>query len=106
MIRDDTPVFITPVILQELLMGTSADDHFRDLKETLLAFSILTYPHVAAAVGAAELYRSARSKGVTVRKSVDCLIAWYAIEARLPVLHRDRDFDLLARVSDLSVVSV
>ena len=106
MIRDDAPVFITPVILQELLMGTSADDRFEELKETLLAFSILTYPHVVATVGAAELYRGARTKGVTVRKSVDCLIAWYAIEAHLPVLHRDRDFDLLARVSELSVVPI
>ena len=87
-------------------MGTSDVVQFGELKEVLLAFPLLVYPHIPAALGAAELYLDARKRGVTVRKSVDCLIAWYAIEARLPVLHRDRDFDLLARVSDLSVISV
>ena len=106
MIEEDAPVHITPSILQELLMGVSKDDQFAELKETLFAFPLLVYPHIAAALGAAELYRSARKNGVTVRKSVDCLIAWYAIEAELPVLHRDRDFDLLAEVSGLSVISV
>jgi predicted nucleic acid-binding protein len=50
---------------------------------------------------AAELYRTARRAGVTVRSSVDCLIAACAIRHRVGVLHVDRDFDALARVSPL-----
>jgi hypothetical protein len=50
---------------------------------------------------AAGLYRSARRAGFTVRSSVDCLIAACAIKNGLTVLHRDRDFPALARVSPL-----
>lgn len=106
MIRSDTPVVITPQILQELLMGVRRDEEAERLRRTLLAFDILEQNQVAAATGAAELYRTARRQGVTVRKSVDCLIAWQAMEAGLPVLHRDRDFDALSRVSELSVLRV
>ena len=67
---------------------------------------MLSFDPVQAAEGAAELYREARKKGVTVRRSLDSLIAWYAIQAELPVLHRDRDFDELARVSALQIVEV
>ena len=48
---------------------------------------------------AAELYRSARRAGVTVRSSVDCLIAACALRHDLTVLHVDRDYEALARVS-------
>jgi hypothetical protein len=50
---------------------------------------------------AASLYRAARRKGLTVRSSVDCLIASSALRHDLEVLHRDRDFPRLAKVSAL-----
>ena len=50
---------------------------------------------------AAELFRAARRAGVTLRSSVDCLIAACAIRHGLTVVHRDRDFSALARVSSL-----
>ena len=52
---------------------------------------------------AVDLYRSARRAGFTVRSSVDCLIAACALRSSLTVLHHDRDFDALARVSTLDV---
>jgi predicted nucleic acid-binding protein len=106
MIQDDTPVFITPAILQELLMGAPDEQQAHELRKTLLAFGMLHHDPVTAATGAAELYRAARHHGVTVRKSIDCSVAWEALKAGLPVLHKDRDFDLLSEVSDLAIVSV
>lgn len=50
---------------------------------------------------AIDLYRSARRGGLTVRSSVDCLIATCAIRHDLEVLHRDRDYTAIARVSAL-----
>jgi len=47
------------------------------------------------------LYRAARRQGLTVRSSVDCLIAACALRNGLTVLHRDRDYPLLAKVSGL-----
>ena len=52
---------------------------------------------------AADLYRSARRAGFTVRSSTDCLIAACALRHDLEVLHRDRDFPALASVSALRV---
>jgi predicted nucleic acid-binding protein len=49
----------------------------------------------------AQLYRTARRSGVTVRSGVDCLIAACAIRHGITVLHVDRDFTLLARASSL-----
>ena len=50
---------------------------------------------------AAELYRRCRQRGETVRKLIDCLIAAVAIRVGIPVLHNDRDFDVLARYTEL-----
>ena len=55
---------------------------------------------------AADLYRSARRAGLTVRSSADCLIATCALRNHLSVLHRDRDFPALAQVSPLRVRSL
>ena len=50
---------------------------------------------------AVDLYRTARKNGLTVRSSVDCLIAACALRHGIEVLHRDRDYGHLARVSAL-----
>jgi predicted nucleic acid-binding protein len=52
---------------------------------------------------AAILYRVARRRGLTVQRSVDCLIAATCLEAGAELYHNDRDFDSLARVSDLAI---
>ena len=52
---------------------------------------------------AAALYRRCRRQGETVRKLLDCLIAAVAIRAGIPVLHNDRDFDVLARHTELEI---
>ena len=53
---------------------------------------------------AAELYRRCRRRGETVRKLIDCLIAAVAIRAEIPILHNDRDFEVLARHTELQIV--
>jgi predicted nucleic acid-binding protein len=53
---------------------------------------------------AARLYRAARARGLTVRSTVDCLIATVAVRTAHPVLARDRDFDALAAVSELELI--
>jgi len=88
-------VYLCPVIIQEILQGIADEDHFHDIKEYLLAFPILQNDAVDMAIAAATLYRSLRKKGITIRKSNDCLIAQYAIQHSLKVLHQDRDLDLI-----------
>lgn len=94
-IKKDHTVYLCPVILQELLQGIPKNKQFQQIRDYLLAFKILNDDPIEMAISAAELYRSLRKKGITIRKSNDCLIAQYAIKHSLKVLHRDRDFDLI-----------
>ena len=97
----DEVVTCLPVI-QEVLQGFSDERAFRIARDAMFALPILESP-VSPGVyeEAVQLFRSARRVGVTVRSSVDCLIAACAIRHGIPVLHRDRNFSLLARVSSL-----
>jgi predicted nucleic acid-binding protein len=89
-------------IIQEVLQGFLDERAFRLAREAMLAFPIVESPLRSEIFEeAAQLYRSARRAGVTVRSGVDCLIATCAIRHGITVLHHDRDFSLLARISPL-----
>lgn len=57
-------------------------------------------------ISAAQLYRLCRKKGLTLRKTADCLIAQTAIEYDVPLLHKDKDFDRIASVSELKIFAM
>ena len=89
-------------VIQEVLQGFRDESAFRAAHEAMLAFPILEAPlSLPIFEGAVRLYRSARRSGLTVRSGVDCLIAACALKNGVEVLHRDRDFDALSRVSAL-----
>ena len=102
----DDIVTCLPVI-QEVLQGFGDERAYRVAREAMLALPAVESPLrmdlVEEAVG---LYRTARKRGLTVRSSVDCLIAACALRHDLEVLHRDRDFTAIARVSQLRQRSV
>ncbi len=103
---DDGAVVLCPPGIQEILQGIKNDSDFRQVKENLSGFEVLALDPVEAAYGAAALYRSIRRKGITIRKSNDCLIAFYAICCKAFLLHNDGDFDEIARFSLLDIVNV
>ena len=89
-------------IVQEVLQGFANARAYRLAREAMLALPRVESPlEEEVFVEAAELYRSARRAGITPRSGVDCLIATCGIRNDLEVLHLDRDFDHLARVSPL-----
>jgi len=89
-------------IIQEVLQGFREEHAFRVAREAMSALPILESPLSREVFEeAAQLYRTARRSGVTVRSGVDCLIAACAIRHGVTVLHVDRDFTLLARTSSL-----
>ena len=97
----DDIVTCLPVV-QEVLQGFTRDEDFRRGRDAMLALPTVESPMSAAVfLDAADLYHRARRAGVTVRSGVDCLIAACALRHDLVVLHQDRDYPALARVSGL-----
>jgi predicted nucleic acid-binding protein len=89
-------------IVQEVLQGFTRDLVFRDAREAMLALPIVESPmDERVYLDAVDLYRRARRAGITVRSGVDCLIAACAIRHGLAVLHNDRDYPAIARISEL-----
>lgn len=90
-------------VVQEVLQGFRDEGSFRTARDAMLAFPVVESPlRQSIFEEAVGLYRSARRAGLTIRSGVDCLIAACAIRNQLTVLHHDRDFDLLERVSPLA----
>jgi predicted nucleic acid-binding protein len=99
----DEIVTCLPVI-QEVLQGIDEARPFRLAKEAMFALPIVESPlRPAVFEEAADLYRRARRAGQTVRSGVDCLIAACALRHDLTIVHDDRDFTALSRVSTLRV---
>jgi predicted nucleic acid-binding protein len=89
-------------VVQEVLQGFRDERAYQVASDAMLALPLVESPIPRERfVEAVDLYRSARRAGLTVRSGVDCLIASCAIRHGLTVLHRDRDFAALARISPL-----
>lgn len=90
------------IILAEVLQGIRSDEDYIKTKKYLDDLIFLPMRQ-ATFIRAAEVYRSLRKRGVTIRKPVDCMIASVATEHDIPLLHNDRDFDYIAKYSNLRV---
>ena len=93
-------------VLQEILQG--GDDHpeWQGFTNDLLSMPSLDDPlPLEAFVEAAAIYRSGRRRGYTIRSTVDCLIAAIAIRHKARVWHKDRDFDAIARYTELRTIT-
>ncbi|MFO8074962.1 MAG: type II toxin-antitoxin system VapC family toxin [Actinomycetota bacterium] len=102
-IRAERPLAWTEPILYELTAGARSPRRAAELRALLVRGPILAVDGLQDWEAAAQLYRSARSRGLTVRSSIDCLIAAVALRTDSPLLARDRDFEALAQVSDLVI---
>lgn len=92
-----------PVIIQEILQGVKNDTQFSQLSNDLGKLMIFSNDPIESAIGAAQIYRNLRKKGVTIRKPNDCLIAYYAISNDVKLVHNDSDFDLIAQHTSLKI---
>lgn len=92
-------------IVQEVFQGLQPGPWNDDFQQAFLALPCLSDPlPLRTFLQAAEIYRLGRWKGYTIRSSTDCLIAAVAIEQRVPVWHRDRDFAAIARYTGLQTI--
>ncbi len=86
-------IFVGDLILAEVLQGFRLDRDFEAAHTALLKFPIVAMVGQDIAIKSTQNYRFLRTKGITVRKTIDCLIATFCIENSLTLIHNDRDFD-------------
>jgi predicted nucleic acid-binding protein len=102
----DDIVTCLPVI-QEVPQGFREEHAYRAARGAMLALPIIESPMVETLfLEATSLFRSARRQGLTVRSSVDCLIAACALRHNVAVLQNDRDYELISEIAPLKVQSL
>lgn len=87
------PVAVGDLILAEVLQGFSSDKDFNKARKVLTSLDVIEICGAEVAIEAARNFRSLRELGVTVRKTIDTLIATRCIEDDLELLFSDRDFE-------------
>lgn len=92
---------ICPIILQEILQGVKTEEEIQRISHFFNFLPKLKVDLYLVAFGVAEIYRDCRIKGVTIRKSPDCQIAFFSNLEGIPILHDDRDFLNIGKVIDL-----
>ncbi len=93
------------VVLTEILQGIRDDCEYTQTKAMLA--NLLWLPmerHIF--LQAAHIYRTLRKRGMTIRNSVDCMIAAVCLEYQIDLLHNDRDFDNIAEHFELRTIDV
>lgn len=87
-----TPLAIGDLILTEVLQGCATDREFNDVRRALESLDLVVLGGRDIAIEAARNYRRLRALGVTVRKTIDTIIATRCIVSNYELLHSDRDF--------------
>jgi predicted nucleic acid-binding protein len=93
--RDDE-VLVGDLILLEILQGARDTHHADRLERNLRLFQSASMLGEALAIRAAAHYRHLRSRGITIRKTIDLIIGTFCIAHGHTLLHDDRDFDPMA----------
>ncbi|MDX2500788.1 MAG: PIN domain nuclease [Deltaproteobacteria bacterium] len=92
----NVPIIMGDLILTEVLQGFKSDKDYKAAKNYLSELPFRQMGGYNVAVQSAQNYRKLRKIGVTVRKTIDIIIATFCIIEGLTLLHDDRDFDPIA----------
>jgi hypothetical protein len=105
LVAEDAPFYLTSVVIQEVLQGARDEAEWRRLR-SYLRTQLRVDPRdpLHTHLEAARIYFDCRRRGLTVRSTIDCLIAQIALEHDLAILHQDRDFAAIRHVRRLRVL--
>ncbi len=101
-LQNQIPFGISAFTYQETLQGAKDKKEY-DKLNTYLSTQKIYYPKDKSYEASANLFFLCRKSGITIRSTIDALIATIAIEYNLILLHSDKDFDYIAKVVDLKV---
>ncbi|MDZ4348378.1 MAG: PIN domain nuclease [Xanthomonadaceae bacterium] len=99
------PVVVGDLILTEVLQGFGTEREFNEARRLMSALQVVNLGGLDVAIEAARNYRKLRELGVTVRKTIDTVIATRCIVDGLQLLHSDRDFDAFEQHLGLQCVA-
>lgn len=102
---DADEVATTDLVIMEVLAGASGETQLAKVRRAVDGCRYLAQRRRSDAITAAAVYRQCRRAGETPRQLADCLVAAVALRNRVPVLQRDRDYEVLSRHCGLEVVS-
>ena len=91
------------LIIVEFLQGFREDKQFQEAKDLMDSLEYYDFVGREVAINAAQNFRKLRKRGITIRKTIDVLIATFCIEYGFELLHNDRDFDPMEEVLGLRV---
>lgn len=97
-------LLVGDIILTEVLQGFHQDNEFEQALQALQCFEQVSLLTPTLAVQSARNYRVLRQKGITVRKTIDCIIATWCIDNKCELLHRDTDFSPFEEHLGLKIV--
>jgi predicted nucleic acid-binding protein len=97
------PLAIGDLILTEVLQGFDNERDFNEARKMLTSLTVVELGGQQIAIQAAKNFRALRRVGVTVRKTINTVIATRCIESGYELLHNDRDFDPFAKHLGLRV---
>lgn len=97
-------LLIGDLILTEVLQGFSDESTFDQIRKMLTGLTVVELGGQEIAIQAARNYRALRILGITVRKTIDTVIATWCIESRCELLHNDRDFEPFIKYLGLRAV--
>lgn len=100
LLAEETDIFITGIIFQEILTGIKAKKERGEVRSELEHF-VLVNPSLETHIQAAEIFDGCKKKGYAIRSIIDCLIASVALEYDLTVLENDRDYSFISEVYPL-----
>lgn len=86
------PLAIGDIILTEVLQGFRHDQDYTAAKDLLLALTVFQLTNPQLAIKSADNFRALRKQGITIRKTIDVIIATFCIEEKHSLLFSDRDF--------------
>ena len=105
-IDDNLTIGIPGLVLTEILLGLKNDVEAKRIAHLLEAFTAVLEPNRADHIAAAALYRTCRARGVTIRSTIDCVIAQLCMRDGHALLAKDRDFERSAEQVELKLVTV
>jgi predicted nucleic acid-binding protein len=104
-VQEEVPIYVTSVVVQEILQGARDEKEWSTL-DRHLARQTLVHPTDTLITHrrAARIYFDCRRRGLTVRSTIDCLVAQLALEHDLSLLQDDQDYQAIRAVRPLKLL--